>query len=352
MAEISSRAKQILYAAITEFVATGEPVGSRTLSKKCGIELSPASIRNVLADLEEAGYLRQPHTSAGRVPTDRAFRLFIDALMEVRELSQEEHARIRARFEEMPQGHSMLRETGRFLSELTGAAAVVVSPRGEALTLKQLRFIRTNPNELLAVLVTSNGFVQNRFIQAQVSDPELERIHNLLDDVTEGRTLGELRDFFARKLATERVQHDQLRRRAFSLGEAAVGEAMAGNADVVIEGQSKLFERPEFSDAEGLKQLLTTFGDRERLMGLLDATMEAKGPTVVVGEEAGELGGGHLAIVRASFHDHGRSVGTIGIIGPTRMDYPKVVPLVEATASAMTDHMDRSASRGGDGQDG
>jgi heat-inducible transcriptional repressor len=347
MSELSSRAKQILYAAITEFVATGEPVGSRTLSKKVGIELSPASIRNVLADLEEAGYLRQPHTSAGRVPTDRAFRLFIDALMEVRELSSEEHARIRTRFEEMPHGQNMLRETGRLLSELTGAAAVVISPRGESLTLKQLRFIRTNPGELLAVLITTNGFVQNRFIMVQVTDAELTRIHNLLDDVTEGRTLGDLREFFARKLATERVQHDQLRHRAFSLGEAAVGEAMAGQADVVIEGQSKLFDRPEFSDAEGLKQLVTAFDDRERLMRLLDATLEAKGPTVVVGHEAGEIGGGHLAIVRASFHDHGRSVGTIGIIGPTRMDYPKVVPLVEATASAMSDHMAGSHSGSG-----
>ncbi|WP_394822418.1 heat-inducible transcriptional repressor HrcA [Pendulispora albinea] len=342
MSELSARAKQILYAAITEFVATGEPVGSRTLSKKCGIELSPASIRNVLSDLEEAGYLQQPHTSAGRVPTDRAFRLFIDALMEVRALSQEEHARIRARFEEMSPNQNMMRETGRFLSELTGAVAVVVSPRIESLTLKQLRFIRTSPNELLAVLVMSNGAVQNRFVVAQVSEMELTRIHNLLDDVTDGRTLGDLRDFFARKLATERIQHDQLRKRAFSLGEAAVTEASATEADVVIEGQSKLFDRPEFSDAEGLKQLVAAFDDRERLLRLLDATMAAKGPTVMVGREAGELGGGQLAIVRAPFLDHGRTVGTIGIIGPTRMDYPKVVPLVEATATAMTEYIDRA----------
>ncbi|WP_394847872.1 heat-inducible transcriptional repressor HrcA [Pendulispora brunnea] len=346
MSELSARAKQILYAAITEFVATGEPVGSRTLSKKCGIELSPASIRNVLSDLEEAGYLQQPHTSAGRVPTDRAFRLFIDALMEVRALSQEEHARIRARFEEMTPGHNMMRETGRFLSELTGAVAVVVSPRLEALTLKQLRFLRTNPGELLAVLVMSNGSVQNRFISAQVSDAELTRIHNLLDDVTDGRTLGDLRDFFARKLATERIQQDQLRRRAFSLAEAAVSETPPTEADVVIEGQSKLFDRPEFSDAAGMKQLVSAFDDRERLLRLLDATMAAKGPTVMVGQEAGELGGGQLAIVRAPFLDHGRTVGTIGIIGPTRMDYPKVVPLVEATASAMTEYMDRSSGGG------
>src|SRR5450432_2959579 len=144
MSELSVRARQILYACITEFVATGEPVGSRTLSKK-GIALSAASIRNVLADLEEAGYLRQPHTSAGRVPTDRAFRLFIDAMMEVQQLLPQDQARIRLRFEEMHPGQNVMREAGKLLSDLTGTAALVVAPRAETLTLKHVRFIRTVP---------------------------------------------------------------------------------------------------------------------------------------------------------------------------------------------------------------
>src|SRR6478752_4674824 len=127
MSELHYRARSVLYAVVTEFIATGEPVGSRTLAKKYGLDLSPASIRNVLSDLEEAGYLHQPHTSAGRVPTDRAFRLFIDALMEVRELSPEDHARIRKRFEDMLPGQNLMRETGKLLSELTGTAAVIVT---------------------------------------------------------------------------------------------------------------------------------------------------------------------------------------------------------------------------------
>src|ERR1043165_2829475 len=147
MPDLSQRAKQILYACITEFVATGEPVGSRTLSKK-GIELSPASIRNVLSDLEEMGYLHQPHTSAGRVPTDRAFRLFIDAMMDVRQLTDEENGILVQRFSEIEPGPNFLRETGRLLTELAGTAAVVVSPRAEAMTLKHLRFIRTTPGEM------------------------------------------------------------------------------------------------------------------------------------------------------------------------------------------------------------
>src|SRR5215467_10138620 len=199
MAELTARARQILYACITEYVATGEPVGSRTLSKRHGIDLSPASIRNVLSDLEEWGYLRQPHTSAGRVPTDRAFRLFIDALMEWRELSVEDHARIRERFDDLAPGKNVMRETGKLLTELTGTAAVVVAQRADALALKHLRFVRIQQEELLAVLVMSNGTVQNRFIRASVSDDELVRVHNLLDDVIEGRTLVDLRDLFARR---------------------------------------------------------------------------------------------------------------------------------------------------------
>jgi heat-inducible transcriptional repressor len=341
MPELNLRARQILYAAVTEFVSTGEPVGSRTLSKKSGIDLSPASIRNVLADLEDAGYLHQPHTSAGRVPTDRAFRVFIDALMEIHELSGDMHARIRARFDEIEPGQNVMRETGKLLSELTGTAAVVVAPRGEMLTLKHLRFIRTVPGEVLAVLVMSNGEVQNRFLKATLSENELLRVHNLLDDVIDGRSLGELRDLFSRRLSTERVQHDDLRRTAFELGEAAVQETAKSRADVVIEGRAMLLNQPEFAGAEGMQHVVSALDERERLVDLLDATMAARGTTVVVGREAGELGGGQLAIVGASYTDHGRTSGTIGVIGPTRMDYPKVLPLVAATASAMSAYIDR-----------
>jgi heat-inducible transcriptional repressor len=346
MAELNPRARQILYAAVTEFVATGQPVGSRTLSKKVGIDLSPASIRNVLADLEEAGYLMQPHTSAGRVPTDRAFRLFIDALMEVQEVTRDDYAKIRARFEDMQPGQNVMRETGKLLSDLTGTAALVVSPRAEVLTLKHLRFIRTVPGELLAVLVMSNGAVQNRFLKAEATEDELIRIHNVLDDVVEGRSLGDLRGLFARRLADERVLDDSVRRRAFELGGAVVARAVgAGPADVVIEGRAKLLGQPEFAGAEEMKQIVSALDEHERIISLLDATLAATGATVVVGHEAGELGGGQLSIIGAAYTDHGRNAGSVGVIGPTRMDYPKVLPLVTATASAMSSFIERGSSR-------
>jgi heat-inducible transcriptional repressor len=219
---------------------------------------------------------------------------------------------------------------------------VVVAPKPTSLSLKHLRFIRVSNDELLAVLVMSDGTVQNRFLRAKVSEADLARVHNLLDDVIEGRTLGELRDLFSRRLATERVQHDELRRRAFELGGAAVTEATHGETALVIEGQERLLDKPEFSDADGVKQVVSALDAREQIVRLLEATLAAGGGAVVVGHEAGALGGGQLSIVGAPYRNHGQPAGSVGVIGPTRMDYPKVVPLVEATANAMSEYMDRT----------
>ena len=340
MAELSPRARQILYACITEFVATGEPVGSRTLSKR-GIELSPASIRNSLSDLEEMGYLHQPHTSAGRVPTDRAFRLFIDAMMDVRQLTDAENTHLLHRFAEITPGPNFLRETGRLLSDLTGAAAVVVSPKAETMTMKHLRFIRTLPGEVLAVLVMTNGTVQNRFLKAEIGEDLLQKVHNLLDDVIEGRSISELHEMFVRRLLNERVQADEVKKRAFELGDAAVSAADRG-ADVVIEGRAKLLGLPEFANA-GLRDLVNALDQGEAIVKLLEEMLAANETTVVVGREAGDLAGGQISIVGATYRNHGRVAGSVGVIGPTRMDYPKVVPLVTATANAMSSFTERRA---------
>ncbi|WP_437743520.1 heat-inducible transcriptional repressor HrcA [Sorangium sp. So ce302] len=341
MSDLSNRARKILFAAVTEFIATGDPVGSRTLARKYGLDLSAASIRNVLADLEEAGYLHQPHTSAGRIPTDRALRLFIDALVELRSLSPEQQAELSARFTEIYAGASdPLRETGRYLSELSGAAAIVAAPRAELRALAQLRFIPTKPGQLLAVLVFADGSVANRFISADeaINESELTRIHNLLTDVIEGRTLGEIRDLFARRLADERLQIDALRRRAFELGSKATAD-VTRRSEVVIEGQNRLIDLPEYADVDRLKKLMKALEEREELVDLLDRTLAAGAGevTVFVGSEAGDLGGGQLSLVAAPYMENGRVAGTVGVLGPTRMDYAKVMPLVDATAAAMTE---------------
>ncbi len=335
--DLPMRAREILYHVVLEYVSTGEPVGSRTLSKKTAIGLSPASIRNVLADLEELGYLVQPHASAGRIPTDRAFRLFIDALMKVRSLSELERARIQAQVESSGAGVLVARETVRFLSELAGTVAVAVAPRHEALTVRAVRFVRTGPGELLAVVVMSNGTVQNRFLhRGAVSDEDIGKAQMLLDDIIEGRSLRELRELFARRLASDAVRADPFRLLVHELGSSALGDDEPVETEVLIAGQSKLYEMPDFSDPRGLKEVVAALGETGQLAHLLDPTITGSGVRVVVGREIGDIGGGHIAIVTATYGDPHHPSGTIGVIGPTRMDYPGVVPLVEATAEALS----------------
>lgn len=345
MADLPQRSRKILLAVVTEFISSGAPVGSRTLARKYGLDLSAASIRNVLADLEESGYLKQPHTSAGRVPTDSALRIFIDTLMEIRAVAPEDQKKMGARFAQIyAQAADPMREAGRYLSELSGAAAVIAAPKKELRTLAQLRFIPTRPGQLLAVLVCSDGSVENRFVSVEgpLNDAELTRVHNLLADVIEGRTLGEVRDLFARRLADDRVALDALRRRAFELGSRAIPDVDTRD-QLVIEGQARLIDLPEYADATRLKKLVLALEEREELVGLLDRTLAAGAATVFVGSETGDLGGGELSLVVAPYADHGRVSGAVGVLGPTRMDYAKVMPLVDATATALSEALSRGS---------
>ena len=351
MADLPLRTRKILFAVVTEFIASGDAVGSRTLARKYGLELSAASIRNVLADLEETGYLKQPHTSAGRIPTDQALRFFIDTLMDVRAIAPEEQRKMGARFHEIySRAEDPIRAAGRYLSELSGAAAVIAAPKKELRSLSQLRFIPTRPGQLLAVLVFNDGTVENRFVPVEgpLSDAELNRVHNLLADVIEGRSLGQVRDLFARRLADDRVAVDALRRRAFELGALAIPVVQSRDT-LVIEGQARLIDLPEYADVARLKKLVLALEEREELVTLLERTLSAGSVTVFVGSETGDIGGGELSLVVAPYTDHGRVAGTVGVLGPTRMDYAKVMPLVDATANAMSEALSRSSGSSGSG---
>jgi heat-inducible transcriptional repressor len=341
--QLSKRARSILYSVVTEFIATGEPVGSRTLAKKYGLDLSAATIRNVLADLEDAGYLAQPHTSAGRVPTEAAFRLFIDALMRIRQLSSDEEERIRELFEELHPGADLLRESGKLLSDLTGTVAVMMRPRIETRTVLKIRFIATRPGELLSVIVLSDGTVENRFvaIDGSFSDSDLERVHNMLEEAVSGRTLSALRDHFAETAAEQRDEVAKLRQIGLALVSSAIDKADRA-MDIVIEGQARLLERPELVGPEHLRDLMRALEDRERLVMLLDRALSSNRVQVFLGNETSENAGYPVSVVAAPYEEDGRPGGAVGVLGPTRMDYPGVVPLVGATADAISRALARS----------
>ncbi len=342
VSQLNKRARSILYAVVTDYTAAGEPVGSRTLAKKYGFDLSPATIRNVLSDLEEEGYVTQPHTSAGRVPTEKAFRLFIDTLMRARQLSPSFISKIAERFDELPPGADILRETGRILSDLTGVVSVVAPSRLEKRTLVALRFIPTRPGELLSVIVLSDGTVQNRFITVESSSSaDLESVHNLLAEIVEGRTMAGVREELQRRAGEVRDELAGLLQASQTLLDAAVEGSVRGEG-VVIEGQARALARPEFASAERVRELMGALEEKEQLVVLLDRTIASERVQVFMGEDTDTLAGMSLSVVAAPYHEGGRPAGGLGIIGPTRMDYATVVPLVGATASAVSAALSRS----------
>jgi len=341
---LSERARAVLYAVVTEFIQTGEPVGSRTLSTHYGLDLSAASIRNVLKDLEEEGYLSMPHTSAGRVPTRPAFQVFIDALMQVRKLPLAQAARIRDLFAQDLGPSQLLQESGRLLSDLSGLPAVVLRARSETRSVEKLRFISTRPGELLSVVVLDDGSVENRFIHPeQPVDPiQLERVHNLLDEVTSGRTLSEVRRYLEQLRAREQDELGGL----IELGDFLLGSAIervAGEREVIVEGRSTLLFHG--SDPERIKNLMVALEDRKQLVDLLDRTLSTTRVQIFLGQDPGavETGDSPLTLVAAPYGMPGaEAIGAVGTVGPTRMDYPGLVPLVETMAQALSRSLGQS----------
>jgi heat-inducible transcriptional repressor len=338
MSELQHRARRTLFAAVTEYIATGEPVGSRKLSRRYGLEVSAATIRNELADLEEAGFLTQPHTSAGRIPTDKGFRAFVDALVRVKEVAPDDKSAMAGRLALLRPGIDNLpREAGRILSSLSGGAAVVQIPMPAAQPIAQLRWLRLRPGQLLAVLVTRGGSVENRVVPVgrEPDGAELERLHNYLEQLLGERTLSELRDVVARAAETERTQ---LAEQARQIVEATV-EADAGKPRVVIEGQNRLLEQPEFADVSRVRSVLSLLDERAQLLELLDRTMAAGGVQVLIGKETQLEETSGLSLISAPYGSSADGRGSLGVLSPTRVDYQKVVPLVGFAARLLTAFM-------------
>jgi len=338
---LDERHRRILFAVVTEYIASGKPVGSRRVAKRYAVKLSPATIRNVLADLEEADLLHQPHTSAGRVPTDGGFRCFVDAMATAGEISEAHRTALVERLRDLAPGDDAVRETGQLLSRLTGTATIIAQPTVTNATLDQLRFMRLSTGRTLAVLVTRSGGVENRVLvtELEIDDHTLERVNNYLRELVEGRTLPAIRDALAVRLATEQGQYDVLRKHAQSMVEATV-EGQIEEAQVLIEGQGALFDRPEFGDAEKIRGYLNAFEEKQKLLGLLEQTLLADGVQVFIGSEAALRDIRDISVISSPYRRDGSSVGSFGIVGPTRMDYRKYVPLVGFAANLLSDVLD------------
>ena len=329
--ELSRRAQRILHAVVTEYLQGGDAVGSRTVTRRHDLGLSPATVRNVMSDLEELGLLEQRHTSAGRVPTATGLRLFIDSLLKVRGLSPKEKDDIRERIV-APSPDEVVQRASRLLSDLTHHAAVILAPDPTAQRLERIEFVPLRDGKLIAVLVTTDGRIENRLVLDDVDGSRLDRIHNYLNQLLSGMTLDEVRDRVIRELGQDKNRYDEAIAVALRLGHAVFVSPERAQ-DIVVAGQANLVEDTQ---PERIRDLLRTLEDKETLIRLLDRTRHAEGLQVFVGAETAMQALSGSSVVAASYGPDETPIGALAVIGPMRMNYGKVMSVVDFTADTVS----------------
>lgn len=335
--ELSSRAREIFRLVVEGYLTSGHPVGSKTLAGDSGLNLSPASIRSVLADLETLGLLAAPHTSAGRMPTESGLRLFVDGMMQVAEPSAEERAAIEQRLAEPGPIEAALETASALLSNLTAAAGVVMVPRREP-RLAQLNLVPLSHDKALAVLVGEDGQVENRVFDLApgTGRAALEAASNFIAAHLAGRTLGEAAQAIGTEIASGKSALDEASRDLVARGLAVWSEDAARRPVLIVRGQANLLDESALGDLERVRQLLDDLENKQSVAALLDSAREAEATRIFIGSENRLFALSGSAVIASPYRDReGRVIGVLGVIGPTRLNYARVVPMVDFTAQSL-----------------
>ena len=329
---IDERARTLLKTLIDLYIADGQPVGSRALSRLSGLDLSPATIRNVMSDLEEMGFVASPHTSAGRVPTPRGYRFFVDTLVTLRPLEEQQTAIIEGRLREADPQRA-IQTAAQLLSSLSQFAGVVLTPRRSS-SFKQVEYVRLSERRVLLIIVTPEGDVQNRILLTQNSFTQSQLIEaaNMLNEHFAGKSFNEVRTLLHSDLR-------RLREDISALMEAAVqagSEAEAESDPVVVSGERNLLGSDLSTDVDTLRRMFDLFEHKTRLIHLLDTSIGAHGVQIYIGGESQLVPMDEMSLVVAPYTVDGQVVGTLGVVGPTRMAYERVIPIVDITAKLLS----------------
>ena len=335
---LSERAQLLLKALIESYIRDGQPVGSRTLSRDSGLSLSSATIRNVMADLEELGFVVSPHTSAGRIPTDKGYRLFVDSLLKLKPLQTEEVDDIERRLRnQASNGRALVQTVSQMLSSVTHMAGLVTLPNPHYVALSQIEFIGLSENRALAIMVMNNREVENRVVQLEraYSSEELRRAANYLNEAFAGRSLPEVRASLLKQLQETRQTMNQLMQDAIQMAQK-VFEAPGGErVEYVIAGETNLMGFAELSNIDRLRRLFEAFNEKHDMLRLLDNCLRAQGIQIFIGHESGYQILDDISVVTAPYMLDNQVVGVLGVIGPTRMAYERVIPIVDVTAKLL-----------------
>ncbi|MEJ0039393.1 MAG: heat-inducible transcriptional repressor HrcA [Gammaproteobacteria bacterium] len=341
---LNERAQQLLRVLIESYIRDGQPVGSRVLSRDSGLSLSSATIRNVMADLEELGFVASPHTSAGRVPTDKGYRFFVDTLLRVQPVNDEAAAEIRRQFdrqfENVADGSkALIAAASQLLSSVTQLAGVVTLPRTQQASVTQIEFVALSENRVLVVMVFNDREVQNRIIQLEryYSPDELKRASNFLNEQVRGRTLAQVRAEILRQIQEAHEHMNQLMVDAITMAQKVfdVSPSDDGNLEYVIAGQTNLMGVAQMSNVERLRRLFEAFNEKRDFLNLLDHSLKAEGVQIFIGHESGYQVLDDCSVVTAPYTSGESVMGVLGVIGPTRMAYERVIPIVDMTAKLL-----------------
>lgn len=335
-AELPERAQHFLKVLIERYIRDGEPVGSRTLARDSGRDLSPATIRNVMSDLEEMGLVTSPHTSAGRIPTVSGYRLFVDSLLTLKPLDSAEISRLRQGLEAEPDAKTVVESASQVLSGLTHMAGVVKVSRPDMVIFRQIEFLPLSGNRVLTILVTREGEVHNRIIETRkaFSPAQLQEAANLLNLHYTGEGLEEMRGKLLKEMNEARNRMNQIMVRALEMAGQVLESTDEGD-DLVLTGQTNLMDFNDLSDMSHLRTLFESFTRKHELLHLLDESLQADGVQIFIGEESGYQPLDHCSLVTAPYEIDNQVAGVLGVIGPTRMAYDRVIPIVDITAKLL-----------------
>ena len=332
--QLTERAQHLLKVLVERYINEGQPVGSRSLSRDAGLNLSPATIRNVMADLEELGLITSPHTSAGRMPTVSGYRLFIDTLLTVKPLQQDVIQQIRDDLDSPDSPRELLETASRLLSEVTHMAGVVTLPKRETRLFSHIEFLPLSERRLLVILISSQNEIQNKIIHTprSYSLNELQAAANFLNHRYSGKDITRVRAGLLREIDEARERLTQEVIDAAELTELALEEPRKRRKPLVVSGEINLMDFSELANMEQFRPLFETLHRKEEMALLLDRCIESPGVKIFIGEESGHHALGQCSLVTSSYSINDRVAGVLGVIGPTRMEYERVIPLVDLTA--------------------
>ena len=331
----SERAQFLLKVLIQRFIRDGQPVGSRTLSRDSGIELSPATIRNVMSDLEDLGLISAPHTSAGRVPTPQGYRMFVDTLVRYKQPKDGDVRKLKAQLiEQQDDPNALIASASSLLSSVTSLAGVVSVPSGQQAILRQIEFLSLSDNRVLVILVINDREVQNRILHTEqnYSQSELQKAGNFINENYVGTDLTDIRDRLIEDLENTRDSMNQAMHDIISVAQSAMEGAVEQQPKVSLAGETNLMDFAELSDIETLRRLFEAFSRKRFMLDLLSRSINASGVQVFIGQESGYRILDDCSVVTAPYRVDDDQIGVLGVIGPTRMAYDRVVPIVDITA--------------------